>query len=116
MFGRRGFSYLQVNKNIRSASRALNIIKMLTTQPWANTPKVLVDLVRSLVRSRLTYGLEAMHNISSINFERLAGVECRGLRLALGLPPAVPQSLVYREAGVLPLRDYVQLCCAKCFP
>ena len=77
MFGRRGFSNLQVSKNIQSASRAaLNMIKMLTTQPWANTPKVLVDLVRGLVRSRLTYGLEAMHNISKTSFERLCLFHC----------------------------------------
>ena len=40
-------------------SRALNVIKVLSTQPWENPPKVLVSLVRSLVRSRLVYGLEA---------------------------------------------------------
>ena len=106
-FGRRGYSNLQVSNNIQNASRALHFIKVLTTQPWANTPKIMVDLVRSLVRSRLTYGLEAMHNISLTNCNHLTEVECRGLL------SAVPQSLVYREVGVLPLRDYIQLSCAK---
>ena len=37
--------------NAHNASHALNVIKVLSTQPWANPPKVLVSLMRSLVRS-----------------------------------------------------------------
>ena len=47
-----------------NASRALNVIKVLSAQPWANTPKILVNVVRALVRSRLSYGLEAMPHLS----------------------------------------------------
>ena len=35
--------------NARNASRALNVIKVLSAQPWANTPKILVNVVRALV-------------------------------------------------------------------
>ena len=65
--------------------------KVLVTQPWANTPKVLVNLVRSLVRLRLFYGLEAMPHLTETGLARLAAIETRGLRLALGLPRTAPR-------------------------
>ena len=58
-FTRWGRTNQQVAHNARNASRALNVIKVLSAQPWANTPKILVNVVRALVRSRLSYGLEA---------------------------------------------------------
>ena len=89
------------------------MIKVLSAQPWANTPKILVNVVRALVRSRLSYGLEAMPNLSKTGLARLTAIEVRGLRLALGLPQSVPQCLVYREAGLLPFRRHIQLVCSK---
>ena len=102
-----------VAHNARNASRALNVIKVLSAQPWANTPKILVNVVRALVRSRLSYGLEAMPHLSKTGLARLTAIEGRGLRLALGLPQSVPQCLVYREAGLLPFRRHIQLVCSK---
>ena len=60
------------------------MIKVLSAQPWANTPKILVNVVRALVRSRLSYGLEAMPHLSKTGIARLTAIEVRGLRLALG--------------------------------
>ena len=112
-FSRQGRTNLQVDNNARNASRALNLIKALSAQPWANSPKTLVSLVRCLVRSRLTYGLEAMPHITDTGLARLTRIEVRGLRIALGLPQSAPHSLVYREAGVLPLGQHIQLSAAK---
>ena len=97
-FSRQGRTNLQVDNNARNASRALIVIKALSAQPWANSPKILVSLVRSLVRSRLIYGLEAMPHITDSGLARLTRIEVHGLRIALGLPRSAPHSLVYREA------------------
>ena len=112
-FTRWGRTKQQVVHNARNASRALNVIKVLSAQPWANTPKILVNVVRALVRSRLSYGLEAMPHLSKTGLARLTAIEVRGLRLALWLPQSVPQCLVYREAGLLPFRRHIQLVCSK---
>ena len=112
-FSRQGRTNLQVDNNSRNASRALSLIKALSAQPWANSPKTLVSLVRCLVRSRLTYGLEAMPHITDTGLARLTRIEVHGLRIALGLPQSAPHSLVYREAGVLPLGQHIQLSAAK---
>ena len=50
----------------------------------------------ALVRSRLSYGLEAMPHLSKTGLARLTAIEVRGLRLALGRPQSVPQCLVQR--------------------
>ena len=71
-----------------------------------------MNVVRALVRSRLSYGLEAMPHLSKMGLARLTAIEVRGLRLALGLPQSVPQCLVYREAGLLPFRRHIQLVCS----
>ena len=112
-FTRWGRTNQQVAHKARNASRALNVIKVVSAQPWANTPKIPVNVVRALVRSRLSYGLEAMPHLSKTGLARLTAIEGRGLRLALGLPQSVPQCLVYREAGLLPFRRHIQLVCSK---
>ncbi|MCB4773549.1 MAG: reverse transcriptase family protein, partial [Sulfurovum sp.] len=81
VFQRMGRTNRHVDHNARNASRALNVIKVLSTQPWANPPKLLVSLVRSLVRSRLVYGLEAMPSITETGLKRLTAIEVRALRL-----------------------------------
>ena len=110
---RQGRTHLQVDNNARNASRAFNVIKTLSAQPWANSPKILVSLVQSLVRSRLIYGLEAIPYITDSGLARLTQIEVHGLRTALGLSRSAPHSLVYREAGVLPLGQRVMLSAAK---
>ena len=92
---RQGRTHLQVDNNARNASRALIVIKALSAQPWANSPKIHVSLVRSLVRSRLIYGLEAIPYITDSGLARLTQIEVHGLRTALGLPRSAPDSLVY---------------------
>ena len=46
-FTRWGRTNQQVAHNARNASRALSVIKVLSAQPWANTPKILVNVVRT---------------------------------------------------------------------
>ena len=54
-----------------------------------------------------------MPHITDSGLARLTRIEVHGLRTALGLPRSAPHSLVYREAGVLPLGQHIQLSAAK---
>ena len=112
VFQRMGRTNRHVDHNARNASCALNVIKVLSTQPWV-PPKVLVLLVMSLVRSRLVYDLEAMPSITETGLKRLTAIEVRVRLLARGLPQSVPHSLRYRDVGLLPLIDQLQLIAAK---
>jgi len=108
-----GLSSAHVKHNIASAQRAVNLIKSLYHNDWANDPKIMVTLVKSLVRSRLTWGLEGCHSLSRDLWRRLTVMECRALKIALGLRSCTPNNLVYRDAGMLPIENEVKLQHAK---
>ena len=112
-FQRSGSVCQHIKNNIQSASRAVNLIKMLIRTPWANHPKTMITLVKSLVRSRLYYGLEACYDMPASLITAIEQAECRAIKLALGLPRATPRYLAYREAGMLPATLYIKLICAK---
>ena len=102
-----------VHSNIQSALRATNLVELLSRIPWANQPKTMITLVKSLVRSRLYYGLEACYDMPASLITAIERAECRTIKLALGLPRATPRYLAYREAGMLPAKLYLQFICSK---
>ena len=112
-FDRKGLNVKHVRNNIASARKAVNLIKVLSHFPWANHPKTMVTLVQSLVRSRLLYGLETAFDPSPSLLKDLEITECKALKVGLGLPRATPKALVYREAGLLPIKYVLQFICAK---
>ena len=74
----------------------------------------MITLVKSLVRSRLYYGLEACYDMPASLITAIEQAECRAIKMALGLPRATPRYLAYREAGMLPATLYIKLIiCAK---
>ena len=102
-----------IKYNISRARKAINLIKMLRGTPWADSPKSLVQLTNSLVRSRLTYGLEAYWDLKPSLVGLMESTECLALKLAMGLPRCTPTRLVYRDSGLLPLKQHLNLICAK---
>ena len=74
----------------------------------------MITLVKSLVRSRLYYGLEACYDMpASLITSGIERAECRPIKLALGLPRATPRYLAYRPTGMLPAKLYLQFICSK---
>ncbi|XP_076038994.1 uncharacterized protein LOC143024111 [Oratosquilla oratoria] len=71
-------------------------------ESWGQRRETLIHLTQSLVRSRLLFGAQALHDLPMSAIRRMATVECQALRLGLGLPQSVPQEQVYCEAGILP--------------
>ena len=79
--------------------------------PMANQPKTMITLVKSLVLSRLYYGVEACYDMPASLITATEQAECRAIKLALGLPRATPRYLANREAGMLPAKLYLQFIC-----
>ena len=92
-----------INSVTAKANRALNIIKCLKHEKWSNNRKVLTNIVRSLVRSRLSYGQECFFSASPNLLKKLSRVETRALKLALDIPAYALNDLVYQQVGWLPL-------------
>ncbi|XP_076042055.1 uncharacterized protein LOC143025958 [Oratosquilla oratoria] len=93
----------QIQQAINNARRALNLIRAVRHESWGQRRETLIHLTQSLVRSRLLFGAQALHDLPMSAIRRMATVECQALRLGLGLPQSVPQEQVYCEAGILPL-------------
>lgn len=101
-----------VKENLAKAKKAINLIKALAVMPWANHPKTMVTLVKTLVRSRLFFGIETFHDLHPCRLNEIEILECKALKIALGLPKCTPRHLTYREAGMLPAEKYIKLKCA----
>ena len=82
---------------------------MLKRTEGASDVKNLCHVVRALVRSRLLYGHEAYFAASKNVLDKLQIVECKFLRFVLGTKNSVPQEVVYREVGWLPLHYEMKL-------
>ena len=102
-----------VEANLAKARSAINLVKNVCRETWASQPKTMVHLATALVRSRLTYGLEAAYDVSDSLWDKMEAADCAALKTALGLPRWTRKDLTYKEAGLLPLRDHVRLLCAR---
>ena len=94
---------------VQKAAKSLNFIKSIACQGWAREPRFLVHLVQTLVRSRLTYGMEAFYTIPTYLLKLLERLEMKALKVALGVPRYAINRFVYRDVGWLPLDYTIQL-------
>ena len=63
----------------------------------------MVQIVRSLIRSRLSYGQEAFFSAAPTLLRKLESRETSFLKLAIGLAKHADPTLLYREVGLMPL-------------
>ena len=58
----------------------------------------MITLVKSVVRSRLYYDLEACYDMPASLITAIERAECRAIKMVLGLPRATFRYLAYRHA------------------
>ena len=104
-----------IEELIKKTNSIWNILKSLQSTPGGKHIPSLLKVIKSLVRSKLTYGQEAYFSANNNILKKLQTKECEFLRYALGLARGTPQSLVYREAGWLPLDKERELRCSQYF-
>ena len=83
--------------------KALDIIKVASSQEWGTDKFVLLKLYRSLVRSKLDYGCVVYGSARPSYLKVLNTIHHQGLRLSLGAFRTSPVESLYVEAGELPL-------------
>ena len=83
--------------------KALDIIKVVANQEWGADKTVLLNLYRSLIRSKLDYGCIVYGSARPSYLKMLNTVHHQGLRLALGAFRTSPVESLYVEASELPL-------------
>ena len=99
-------SFIPHMKSLKSRClKALDIIKVVANQEWGADKSVLLNLYRSLIRSKLDYGCIVYGSARPSYLKMLNTIHYQGLRLALGAFRTSPVESLYVEAGELPLEE-----------
>ena len=85
--------------------KALDIIRVVANQEWGADKYVLLNIYRSLIRSKLDYACIVYGSARPSYLKILNTVHHQGLRLALGAFRTSPIESLYVEAGELPLEE-----------
>ena len=102
-----------INTAISKANKAIIPIRLLMGLPGGISTQTLLNVARATVRSRLIYGSECYHSASFENIRKMEKVECKTLRLILGISRTTSKKVTYRMAGWRPLANEVALAAAK---
>jgi hypothetical protein len=82
-----------------------NLFSIIANAKLGPSIKTLVLLFKSLVRSKVDYGLLAYGNASKTNIEKL-NIICRSIiRTILGSKQSTPTQILYAETGTEPIAD-----------
>ena len=99
-------SFIPHLKSLKSrCMKALDIIKVVANQEWGADKSVLLNLYRSLIRSKLDYGCIVYGSARPSYLKMLNTIHHQGLRLAIGAFRTSPVESLYIEAGELPLEE-----------
>ena len=91
-------TFLTHIKMLRNKSpKALNILKFVSSTDWGADSTVLLNLYRSLIRSKLDYGCIAYGSARPLYIKLLDTVHHQGLRLPLGAYRTSPVESLYVE-------------------
>ena len=94
--------------------KALNVLKLLSHSDWGGDKKSLLNLYRSLIRSKLDYGCIIYGSARKSCLKKLDTIHHQGLRLALGAFRTSPVQSLYSEAQEPSLYDrrknYLTVC------
>ena len=92
--------------NICKTSRKLtNIIKSISSLQWGGHPKILINIYKGLIRSRLEWGCQLFNNCSKTLKKKLDVVQYGALRAALGLMCSTPTNVILDLANEPPLES-----------
>ena len=79
--------------------KALDILKVLSSSDWGGDRTILLNLYRSLIRSKLDYGSIVYGSARKSYFKSLDTIHHQGLRLALGAFRTFPVESLYAESN-----------------
>jgi ribonuclease HI/retron-type reverse transcriptase len=92
-----------IRNAISKTYRAWNLLTTAKHVEGLSHPRNMIQLVNSLVRSRLCYGQENYFTACPSILAQLQARETHFLKLAMNIPINADPLLTYREAGILPL-------------
>lgn len=92
---------------VLSASKALNILKILTGTWWGGHPQVLLNIYKGLIRSKIEYGIYLWLRDTNI-FQKLTKIQNSALRICIGCRVSTPIRVLHAEACIPYLKEREQ--------
>ena len=83
--------------------KALSAFKILCNPEWGGDSDILLNLYRSLIRSKLDYGSFIYGSAADTHLNKLETIQNRGLRFALGAFRSSRATSLHAEANELPM-------------
>ena len=97
-------SFLPHLKDLKlRCQKALNALKIFCCPEWGGDTDILLQLYRSLIRSKLDYACQIYGSARKSYLKMLNPIQNQGLRLALGAYRTSPETSLHAEANELPL-------------
>lgn len=93
----------QIQSTLVKCLTPIKIINCLRGIWWGADPILLINLYRTLIRSRLDYGTFLLHNLNKTQVLLFDRLQWRALRLALGCRMSTPTNVILAEACEPPL-------------
>jgi ribonuclease HI/endonuclease/exonuclease/phosphatase family metal-dependent hydrolase len=78
-----------------ACTKALGLLRSLASQNWGADTKTLLSIYRSLIRSRIEYGLIAFGACAKTTFRQLEVIQNAALRIALGAFRTTPTASMH---------------------
>ena len=82
---------------------AINLIKYVHSQKLVTDRKIKINLIRSLIRSKISYGQELFCSASGAYLNKLTAIECTILKYVLKLDRSYKNLQLYADVGWTPL-------------
>ena len=84
--------------------RIINLLKNLTGRHWGASKRSLLQIYKSLIRSKLDYGSEVFYTASKKALAKLDSIQHRCLRISCQAPKFTSLTALQNECGELPLK------------
>jgi ribonuclease HI len=104
---------IHIESLISKVQKRINFLKIISRQAWSQDTKTLLHLATSLIRSKIVYGQEVYFSASKTLLNKIQSLDCKAIKIALGVPFHSNSIKCYKEAGILPLSEYRKLASAK---
>jgi len=101
-----------INQLKFNCSKLLGLLRSVTTQEWGADQTSCLKLFRSLIRSKLDYGVQVYGSASATSLQSLDTITTEALRIATGAFKSTPTDTLYILANEMPpdiRREYLSL-------
>ena len=101
------------NHIVAKSQYALMLLRKLASFSWSKASKFNIDVAKSLIRSRISYGQECYFGATKTQLNRLCRLEAQAFKIALGLPNTASTDKTLEEIRTSYLEDNRRIRCAQ---